>query len=281
MATTETPDRYAMGRSEAEERRLQRQAQFYTPATRQLFAQAGIGPGMRVLDLGSGAGDVAMLAAELVGPTGQVVGVDTNGAILATARRRARAAGLENVTFVEDDLRTFADALPFDAVVGRLVLCHLRDPAAALRHAVSQLRSDGVAAFYELDCSVPGEAYPPSPLTTRVYDWIGRALAFGGVETAMGMKMDRVFRAAGLAAPRYQVDAQMGGERAFVTEFTSYMTDTLRSVLPLVVDAGLATAEEVGVDTLAARWRDELLRGGSVIRAYLFMGAWARKATGG
>ena len=66
-----------------------------------------------------------------------------------------------------------------------------------------------------------------------------------------------------------------------MTEFTAYMADTVRSVLPLVFRAGLATAEEVGIDTLAARWCEELLRGESVIRAYLFMGAWARKATDG
>ena len=81
-----------LGRSAEEERRLQRQARLPDPITRRLFEAAGIGSGMRVLDLGSGAGDVAMLLAGLVGPTGRVVGVDDNPAILETARRpRARA----------------------------------------------------------------------------------------------------------------------------------------------------------------------------------------------
>ncbi len=56
---------YLMGRSEGENRRLIHQAQLYNPLTRRFLIEAGIGSGMRVLDVGSGAGDVALLLAEL------------------------------------------------------------------------------------------------------------------------------------------------------------------------------------------------------------------------
>src|SRR3954454_23790260 len=97
MTEQTNDDTYAMGRTTAEEVRLQRQAVLGEPATRRLFEAAGIGPGMKVLDLGSGAGDVAMLAARMVGPTGSVVGVDINPTIVQTARQRAQARGLPNV----------------------------------------------------------------------------------------------------------------------------------------------------------------------------------------
>ena len=75
------PDRaasaYVLGHSERELERLRLQAQLIDPITRQFLIEAGIAPGMRVLDVGCGAGDVALLAADLVGPTGQVVGVDS------------------------------------------------------------------------------------------------------------------------------------------------------------------------------------------------------------
>jgi ubiquinone/menaquinone biosynthesis C-methylase UbiE len=85
---------YVMGHSPEETERLQKQSRLYNPATRRLFEEAGIGVGMKVLDVGSGAGDVALLVAELVGPGGQIVGVDTNPTILETARARAATAGL-------------------------------------------------------------------------------------------------------------------------------------------------------------------------------------------
>jgi tRNA A58 N-methylase Trm61 len=100
MSAQSPEDTYAMGRTEAEERRLQLQAALHEPDTRRLFEAAGIGAGMKVLDLGSGAGDTAMLAAEMVGPTGRVVGVDMNATILETARRRALEAGHANITFL-------------------------------------------------------------------------------------------------------------------------------------------------------------------------------------
>ena len=81
---------YALGQTAAETARLQRQAAFLQPFTERLFRDAGIGPGMKVLDLGSGAGDVAVLAARLVGSEGEVVGIDTNPSILESARASPR-----------------------------------------------------------------------------------------------------------------------------------------------------------------------------------------------
>ncbi len=70
-------------------RRLIAQHHLYGSFTRQFLTAAGITAGMKVLDVGSGAGDVALL---LVGPQGRVVGVDTNADILTVARARVRAA---------------------------------------------------------------------------------------------------------------------------------------------------------------------------------------------
>ena len=64
-----------------------------------IFAEAGIRPGMRVLDLGCGAGDVTFVAADLVGPEGSVVGVDRSPEALARARLRAGQRGLTQVRF--------------------------------------------------------------------------------------------------------------------------------------------------------------------------------------
>src|SRR5262245_14148002 len=112
-------DTYMLGRSDRETRRLILQHQVYGPITRRFCEAAGIGAGMKVLDVGSGAGDVAMLVAEMVGLTGQIIGVDMNVEILETARARAQAVGWTNVTFQSGDVREIALDSDFDAIVGR------------------------------------------------------------------------------------------------------------------------------------------------------------------
>src|SRR5262245_66690873 len=92
---------YVLGHSDHELQRLQTQARVKDPITRSFFVDAGIRPGMRVLDVGSGAGDVAFLAAGLVGDTGEVVGVDRSEEALETARGRADERSLHNVSFVQ------------------------------------------------------------------------------------------------------------------------------------------------------------------------------------
>ena len=113
---------YVLGRSDTESQRLIKQAAFLRPSTERVFKKAGIAEGMHILDLGCGAGDVSFLAAELVGPTGSVVGIDVNPHVLAVARGRARASGLTTVTFAECAIDTFTTTTRFDAAVGRLVL---------------------------------------------------------------------------------------------------------------------------------------------------------------
>src|SRR5262245_39450287 len=112
-------DDYILGRSEAETRRLILQHQIYGPITRRFLSAAGIRTEMTMPEMGSGAGNVALLLADLVGPRDRVIGVETNAAILDTARRRTDAIGWTNVTFVNANVRELALDSTFDAVVGR------------------------------------------------------------------------------------------------------------------------------------------------------------------
>jgi len=83
---------YALGHAAAEIQRLANQAAMLRPITERLLRSAGINAGVRVLDSGCGAGDVSMLAAELVGPGGSVVGIDRSQEVLKVARERAQEA---------------------------------------------------------------------------------------------------------------------------------------------------------------------------------------------
>ena len=127
MTTTNPTAQYALGSTDAEHERLIWQAARLAPLTERFFREAGIGPGQRVLDIGSGVGDVAMLAAKLVGPSGEVVGVERDPRSIARARSRVSEAGLHNVTLTQSDASQVASDRPFDAVVGRFILQFLSD----------------------------------------------------------------------------------------------------------------------------------------------------------
>ena len=124
------PNDYALGHNHEELQRLIGQSRFLGELTEEVLRAAGIGPGMRVLDVGCGAGDVSFLAATLVGAGGSVVGVDRSAEAIALAKRRAADVGLANVSFVTQDLQDLATEARFDAIIGRLVLMYFPEPAA-------------------------------------------------------------------------------------------------------------------------------------------------------
>jgi SAM-dependent methyltransferase len=275
MNTTELSDSYVLGRSDAETRRLILQHQIYGPLTRRLFEAAGIGAGMTVLDVGSGAGDVTLLLADLVGPRGRVLGVEQNAAIVDVARRRVQAAGWRNVTFHVGDVRDAPLAAGLDAVVGRWVLMYQPDPAALLRGLAARLRPGGVIAFHENDFSYPPTTFPPSELSQQIQRWsIPSSNVQGGPDVRTGTKLFRLFLEAGLPPPELRLEAPVGGGPDWPGY--EYVAETLRSLLPALQRfAGLDPAE-VDVDTLAERIRQDAVAGGRVQMLPIMIGAWAR-----
>ncbi len=140
---------YLLGSSDAEHERLIRQAKRLAPVTERFFREAGIGPGQRILDLGSGVGDVAMLLSRLIGSAGEVVAVERDARSIYRAQTRAAEAGLHNVTFAQTDIAQFSSDAPFDAVAGRFILQFLPDPVGALRSLSEKVRPGGIIAFQE------------------------------------------------------------------------------------------------------------------------------------
>jgi ubiquinone/menaquinone biosynthesis C-methylase UbiE len=266
---------YALGHSKRELDRLSVQAVMFEPFTRQLFREAGLAPGMRVLDVGSGSGDVAFLAAEEVGPHGEVIGVDVAQPAVAAATARAAARGHANVRFLQGDPAEMTFDRPFDAIVGRLVLLYYPYPVEALRKLAGHLRPGGVIAFQDFDFT-GARSLPTAPTVERCLRWMIEAFQAAGTETQMGLKLYPAFVAAGLPAPTMRLDAAVGGGP--VQTMYVVIAEVIRSLLPLIEKLGLATAAEVDVDTLADRIRDEVVAGGGVIVSPTLVGAWARRA---
>ena len=250
--------RYTLGRTAEETERLIQQSQLYDDLTRRLLTEAGIVGGMNVLDVGSGAGDVSLILAELVGPDGKVTGVDGNAEILETARLRANEAGFANVEFLAGDARTLDVGDDFDALVGRMVLMYMADPAAALKQLISRLRPEGIVAFEEADITFYQSLFSPdTPLTNTLIEWAVTVFQRSGAHVGMGLNLYRTFVGAGLPEPTLGFAAPVGGSETWPGY--SYIANTFRSLLPLLEEFGIATAKAVDVATLPDRVRRELI----------------------
>ena len=249
---------YTMGRSETETRRLIEQSQLYDGVTRRFLNAAGIEKGMKVLDIGSGAGDVALTLAEIVGNDGSVVGVDVNAEILETARSRAETAGVTNVEFIAGDARTLDLPDDFDAIVGRLVLMYMAEPGDALRQLATRLRPGGIVAFQEIELTFyRALAHPDTPLVNKLTAGAIAVFEQSGAHIGMGLHLYRAFVDAGLPEPTLHFETPMGGPAAWPGY--EFLANSIRSILPLMEAYGIATAEEVEVDTLAERLRAEVV----------------------
>jgi ubiquinone/menaquinone biosynthesis C-methylase UbiE len=270
-----SPRPYALGYTQTEFERLELQSGYYRDLSRDVFQRAGLENGMHVLDIGCGVGDVSMLAAELVGPDGSVLGVDQSPQTLNTARQRVLRAGLAGrVKFALGDLGEAADFGRFDAVIGRFILMYLPNPAVTIRHLANRcLKPGGILAFHEMSMH-SSHASPNMPLFLRAVEWIIETFERAGFATDMGDELYRTFLDAGLPEPQMIGGGRVEGcGNSFAYD---YIAATIRSLLPVMQKTGVATAEEVMIDDLADRLRAEAVVHQACIILPTLVGAWAR-----
>jgi SAM-dependent methyltransferase len=270
----ESPRDYVLGHSDRELDRLRMQASFINPITRRFFVDAGIGSGMHVLDVGTGAGDVAFLAAELVGDKGDVVGVDRSAAALEAARARADALAIRNVSFREGDPSEITFEQQFDAVVGRYVLQFQTDPGAMLRSLARHVGSGGLVVFHEVDWG-GARSIPPCPTYDECCQMIVKTFQLLGTESRLGLRLHSTFLAAGLPAPTMRLDSTVGGgtNSSGPAILVARLAGTL---LPDMERLGVATAADLGLETLADRIVSEAVANGSVLVTWFDVAAWCR-----
>jgi SAM-dependent methyltransferase len=227
---------------------------------------------MRVLDLGTGLGHVAMLLAEMVGPEGRVVGLDNSARLLEVAA--ARASTRSQLRFVQGDVRRWRDTEPFDAIVGRLILFHLADPVSVLRHHAASLRPAGLMLALDFDLGA-SRAEPALPLVTDVLEWVRAAFVSAGASPAIGARLAPLLVQAGLA------DVQGFGFQGYIAPTDpagpALLSGVVRTLAPQIVAAGLATPQQIDIETLEARIADATRASGSVVVPPTLAAAWGRR----
>lgn len=264
---------YALGYTNLEHERLIRQAARIAPYTERLFRESGIGPGQRVLDLGSGVGDVSMLLARIVGPSGQIVGIERDAYSIARATARMAESGLRNISFIQADVNQIVSERPFDAAVGRFILMFLPDPASVLRSLTQLVRPGGIFAFQEC-IWVPFLAFAARfPLLSKLLSAIHETFLRAGVNPEMGLALYQIFQQVGLPAPAMHMETPLGSD----ANLTSLICDLLTSMRPLIEQHSVSLGALGHLDTLSNRIQAEVMASNTVVSFVPLVGVWARK----
>lgn len=265
---------YVLGHSAQELGRLNAQAGLMYPITRRFLEEAGVDAGMRVLDVGSGAGDVAFLAAELVGDGGEVVGVDRSPEAVSAAAAQATDRSLGNVSFLVGDPAEMVFERPFDAVVGRYVLQFQADPVAMLGKLVGHVRRGGLVVFHELDWA-GARSFPPVSIFDDCRSWMSETIRLSGADIHMGAKLHSTFIAAGLPAPTMRLEALIGGgERA--SGPLQLMAALAPTLLPAAERLGVASAAGVDPVKRLERMSEEVRASDTLLVGLYQIGAWSQ-----
>lgn len=265
---------YLLGHTDHERRRLALQALVLNPSTEGFLARAGLRDGMRVLDLGCGIGEVAMIAARLVGPSGHVTGIDLDGDTLEVARWRASEVGLPNIDFKQASVAEYSAQESYDAVVGRHILIHTPDPLAILGRAAMQVRVGGLVAFQEYDLSRYFPNTPAKPLYERIFHLL---VAFFTLVTQadIGMRLFQMFHDVELT--NISSRAEFGLDGGPDCPYYEWITDTVRSLLPKLEATRIATAAELDVETLADRLKEEAVTVGGCLAGPIVVGTFGQR----
>lgn len=257
--TSESSAEYVIQMSEAELQRLLRLAAVGSDTVRSTCFLAGLGAGGKVLDVGCGALGALKDLAEMVGPSGTVVGVDISQEALARARHILDRLGLVWVELRRVDVNS--DGLiaeicppgPFDLAFCRLVLSHQSNPANTLRNIARVVRAGGMIVVHE-----PWYGHVLSELPAAYESGLNMvvdAVAAGGGSPYVGKEMTNVARDAGLeivrqfghvpysngAGPVAFVAATVRSSRAKISQLSKYSEEDIDGVL-----AGLDEALDSG-----------------------------------
>jgi ubiquinone/menaquinone biosynthesis C-methylase UbiE len=269
-----TKQEYLPGHSDRELERLQLQARCLEGLTRRLIRECGLTQGMRVLDIGCGAGDVAMLVAEVVGATGKVVAIDPEKRAVETARSRAIYAGFSRIEFVIGTDENLCQHAPFDAAIGRCVLVHQSNPTVMVRRAAAAVRPGGIVAFMEPALHVDFQTIPEIALLQSATECAMRFQRIALPNHDIVGRIIPCFIDAGLPEPQVLWESIVpGSDRRYL----GWLVATYETLLPLMERFGVRNSGVGDAATLYNRLDVAITAARAQGLTLPYVSAWAKR----
>lgn len=151
MTAQNKEDTYILGAGKVASKRLDVQQEILEETSYKHLEKAGLSEGQIVWDIGCGGGAMTVYLAKVVGARGKVYAIDKSEEQLEIARAKIKSEGLENVTFIQGDIRSQKD-LPMgaaDLIYMRFILNHIKDPEVVIKVGKDLLKEGGVAVSIE------------------------------------------------------------------------------------------------------------------------------------
>ena len=230
---------------------------------------------MHVLDVGCGGGDVSFLAARIVGPTGTVTGIDVHQNRSHWRRSAPRPPGLANVRFLAADAKDFVLDEPVDASSAGWCSMYWPEAASVVRHLAKIRQARRASSRFRTTISRPPSRSRGARNSKRRSIECARLHPRGrrnpdGSEARSRLRRCGAADAENAHRPRASNEGRSRRRTVSSTEIT-------RTLLPLMELTGVATADEVDIDTLASRLKGEALELRATHVAPSLVGAWTRK----
>jgi SAM-dependent methyltransferase len=234
------PGKYALATGADAVGRLNVLHKIYSPAGREALLEAGLTVGMRVADFGCGPGIMTRMLASLVGPSGNVTGIDLHSAQLEQARHLCAMDSLDNTKFVRAD--ACVTGLPqnrFDLVYCRFLLLHLVDPASCLREMFRVLKPGGILVAEDGDLASAGSV-PPTALDAFA-ELFTRLGSIRGVDYSIANRLLPLVADAGFSITNLKI--HQPAERAGLSGLL--LKWSVEEAGSAFVEAGLITLEQL------------------------------------
>jgi ubiquinone/menaquinone biosynthesis C-methylase UbiE len=198
-------------------------------------------PGHQVLEVGCGSGDDARRLAELVAPSGRVVGVDFSQMMVDEARSRAEGSGLPVEFHQGDACHLDLPDAAFDAVRCERMLLHVPEPAAAVAEMVRVVKPGGRVVIFDGDLDTVVVDHPDLAMTRRIVHAIADKMTNG----CIGRQLPRLLLDAGLDEVEVAGHSSTSAPLSFLTGMLwATLGDSPEIVDPAELETWLSPLEE-------------------------------------